>query len=189
MLEDLFDRPLTIQTWNAQVMGHIARAWYCGWTPKIAHEVRPEKLTPDLIRSLRKVEEASSVMLQICEESSKTAKDIKKLTDGLASESIMPIENKNALRELSTKLIELDSLCERLSRAAPQLKFIPAMSKVLMHNIPGSKISEISHESSEAYELLTEAVQLIQQWAHETLKLSKPRALTPKPNRDTEVTL
>lgn len=179
--EALIQRSLRIQDWNAQVMGHVARAWYCGWVPPIGQEVIRSTVSPTLIHRLRKMAETSDVLLKICDEAKRTATTLQLKSATMRSDKIMGLQQREQLRDLGRKLLELDQLVDRLVVTEPTLRGFNQMSKVLMHNLHGDHLSELGKETAEAYRQLHQGITILKDWIQHTLKLAKPVALPRAP--------
>lgn len=177
--EHILPRSLTIEAWSAQVLGHIARAWYCGWTPPIAQEITRPMIGPQLIQSLRRLSESSQVLQKVCDEAQRSAQELHLKSNRLRSEKIMKLKDRQEIQELGKKLTDLDSLMDRLSSADPALKPFSQMAKVLMHNLKGTQLSELGKESAESYRQLGKGVSILQEWIKTTLELARPVALVP----------
>jgi ADP-heptose:LPS heptosyltransferase len=179
--EALIQRSLKIRDWTSQVMGHIARAWYCGWVPPVAHEVTRQMVSPSLIRELRNLEDSSSVLSKICEEAKRTAQTLQNRSSRLKSDKVMPIGERAELQDLGKRLIELEKLLERLGKAHAPLAAFAQMSKVLMHNLKGEQLAELGRESAECYAQLGQGAQILRDWIGRTLQLARPVAVQATP--------
>jgi ADP-heptose:LPS heptosyltransferase len=176
--EPLISRKLEIPEWTSTVVGHIARAWYCGWVPPVGQGIPRERISPALVQRLRQVEESCDVMLKIFDEAGKTAATLKQRSSSLKSDKIMRLGDRDELVALGKRLQELDQLIERLAGAEPTLVTFSQMSKVLMHNMSGTRLSELGKESSSVYKQLNEGVSILRDWTKHTLKLARPVALS-----------
>jgi ADP-heptose:LPS heptosyltransferase len=172
--EPLVRRRLKLETWNSMVMGHIARAWYCGWVPQIGSEISRESLHPSLIRSLRELQEGCDVLTKVCQEAQKTAADFNQKTAFLKSDRLMPLEQKQELQSIGKKLIELDELIHRVGKTHTTLQAFSNMSRVLMHNLKGDHLHELGLETADCYRQLSEGVLMLSDWIKHTLSSAKP---------------
>jgi len=177
VFEPVLQRAMRTREWSSQVVGHIARAWYCGWTPAIGHELTRGTIDPSLIQTLRQLNDSSQVLMKICEEAKRTATQLSKKSSRLKSERLMPIHDRDELRDLGKKLTELDQLIDRLADAQTPLKAFSQMGKVLMHNLRSDQISDLSKESADCYGQLTQGISLFRDWIKHTLELAKPVAV------------
>ena len=175
--EALNRTPLTINDWFGQVIGHVARAWYCGWTPEIGKEIDRDALHPALIAALRQLDESSEVLVKICEEAKRTAIELHSRGKRLKSDKIMDLREKQELKNLAKKLHDLDLLIDRLVETQPALTVFAQMSKVLMHNLRGEALSDLGLETAESYGQLSYGVSLLREWSKFTLNLVKPKAI------------
>jgi len=179
--ESVIKRPLRVQDWSAMVMGHIARAWYCGWVPGVGHELARGQISPALVQNLRQLDETSVVLSKVYDEAISIAKRLHTKSANLKSEKIMRIKDREELREYGKKLIELDRLAERLGNTHKPLRAFSQMSKVLMHNLKSAHLSELGRESAESYKHLHEGVNIFREWVKHTLQLAKPMAVISAP--------
>jgi ADP-heptose:LPS heptosyltransferase len=175
--ESLVPRPFRIEDWSAMVMGHIARSWYCGWVPPVGQELTRGVLHPEFLKKLRELEESSGVLLKVCEEAKKTALTLRLRSGNLRSEKIMRLSDRDEIKALGIKLMELDTLMERLGKTHPPLLAFSQMSKVLMHNLKSTHLSELGKESAECYRLLGDGIKILRDWIQATLDLAKPVAV------------
>lgn len=175
------NRPhLDLDTWMGLVVGHTARAWYCGWTPGVAKELERGMIGPGLIKDLRRLEESSELLGKVCEEAGKTAALLNSRSAKLRSDRVMRLGDRDELRDLGKKLMELDALIDRLGKAHSPLKFFAQMGKVLMHNLSGDNLAELGRESAESYRLLGEGVAILRDWLRSTLAKSRPTVVQPE---------
>jgi ADP-heptose:LPS heptosyltransferase len=175
--EPLLGQALTLQDWSSQVIGHIARSWYCGWTPEVAAEVERSQIQPSFVRELRAVEESATVLVRILRESQRAAQLLHQRSRSLRSDRMVLVHDRDEIQNLSRKLVELDGLLERLVKAQPILNVFQSMSLVLMHNLRGERIGELGLETSTAYQQLAQGAEIFADWARRTLEMARPRIL------------
>lgn len=181
--EPLINRPLPLENWLAMVNGHIARAWYCGWVPATGGELSREMISPQLIQKLREISEASQVLAKICDQASRTAKELKERSSRLRSDKVMGIREREELRVLGRKLMELDGLVDRMGRVNPALAAFSHMSKVLMHNLRGNHLADLGQESADCYRQLGDGISILGEWLKHTIGLARPVAIQNEPAR------
>jgi ADP-heptose:LPS heptosyltransferase len=179
--EAISPHALKLNDWTSMVMGHIARAWYCGWVPPLGQELTRTAITPQLIQRLRQLQEAAEVLSKICDEATRTAIHLNRHSSKLKSQKIMRLRDREQIQEMSQKLQELDSLIERLGQTQPPLAAFSQMSKVLMHNLMGEQISDLGRETAECYRQLLEGVGILREWIKFTVNLARPVALRSEP--------
>jgi ADP-heptose:LPS heptosyltransferase len=172
--EPLSGNSFTEKDWMGMVVGHIARAWYCGWVPPIGQELRRERLGPVLVQKLRELDDSCSVLTQIYNEATVTALALNKKSSQLKSEKVMGLKDRSEIHELSQKLQDLELLVKRLGNTQPTLQAFLHMSKVLMHNLRGEALSELGRETAACYRQLNEGVAILREWLQFSLKLAKP---------------
>ena len=175
--EALLKRAMEIPEWTSQVMGHVARAWYCGWLPPMGQELERQRIHPKIIQSLRQLEEASIVLIKICDEGKRTAQRLQMQSLKLKSEKIMRLRDREEIQSLGKKLSELDQLINRMASAQRPLRAFAQMSKVLMHNIRGVHLSELGRESAESYAQLNHGIGILRDWIKYTLEMARPVAV------------
>ncbi|MGE0615146.1 MAG: glycosyltransferase family 9 protein [Bacteriovoracia bacterium] len=177
LFEPLIKRAFRVDDWSSIVMGQIARAWYCGWLAPVGQELSRDRIDSDLIAQLRGLDEGSQILSKVCDEAMGTAMLLAERSAKLKSERLMNLEDKRVLNELGGKLKELDALIERLANTQAPLKAFSQMSKVMMHNLNGSRVAELGKESADAYRKLGEGVKIFRDWLKHTIKLAKPMAV------------
>lgn len=175
--EPLTPQPLDLDSWMSLVLGHVARAWYCGWVPPVGQELERTRMSPVLVRQLREMEESSVVLAKICEEASRTSSELQKKTSQLKSGKIMELSDREELQELGQKLMGLDTLMERVGKAHVPLRAFSQMCKVLMHNLQGEALTELGRETSECYRQLNDGVGILRAWLKHSLDMAKPVAV------------
>jgi hypothetical protein len=181
--EPLIERPLSVDGWLGMVNGHIARAWYCGWVPPVGGELKREMISPQLIQRLRELNESTQVLAKICEQAGRSAKDLKDRSSRLRSDKVMGLKDREELRTLGRKLLDLDGLVDRMGRAQPALSGFAQMSKVLMHNLKGDHLADLGQESANCYRQLGEGVAILGDWLKHTIGLARPMAIRSEPVR------
>ncbi len=172
--EPLLLSPVGIQAWLSQVMGHIARSWYCGWAPQIGQELHRQNLNPDLIKFLRELEESVEVLRKIFEEAKNASLAMSVKYAQLPSEKLMKISDRDEIQALGNKLKDLDELAARLGQTHLPLLAFSHMKKVLMHNIRGQDLKTQGQEGAEIYEQLLLGLGILKDWVVFSLRLSKP---------------
>jgi ADP-heptose:LPS heptosyltransferase len=176
----LVKTPIEINDWCSMVMGHVARAWYCGWVPPIGKELTRGDIGPLLVQKLRELQESAHVLFKICDRGYQAALSLNQKTSSMKSDKIMGVQDREELRELGKTLMDLENLLDRLVKTQVTLLPFSKMSKVLMHHLKGEHLSELGRETADGYKQLKEGVQIFLDWAKFTLELSKPVALKPK---------
>ncbi len=179
--EPLISASLLLSDWTSMVMGHIARAWYCGWVPSVGQELKRGVISPGLIQKLRELSESSEAMSKICDEAARTATILNARSSRLRSDKIMRLDDRNELQELGRRMMEMEGLLERLGRTSAPLLAFAQMAKVLMHNLSGTQLSELGRESAVCYQQLSEGIGILREWVRHTLSMAKPVALRAEP--------
>lgn len=183
--ESITEHRQSEKEWLSLAVGHIARSWYCGWTPKLGREISRVTLSPALLQSLRKLDESASVLVRIIRESRQASTALAFKSGRLKSDRVMSVQKRDDLQELAKKLVELENLADRLIEAEPLLACFTNLSKVLMHNLDGDHLGVIAKQSAAAYRQLEEGLSILSEWVQYTLRLAKPVPLTNvKPIRE-----
>jgi hypothetical protein len=177
--EPMTQSSMDLHDWMSSVIGHIARAWYCGWVPPVGQELSRNRISPQLIQKLRELNESSNVLAQIWGEAQTVAANLSSSSSRLKSDKVMNLADRNTLAELGKKLQELDGLADRLIKTHSSLQAFMLMSKVVMHNLRGEHLTDIGKESADAYKQLADGVKILRDWLKHTLDLAKPVAVRP----------
>jgi ADP-heptose:LPS heptosyltransferase len=172
--EPVLHTSLTLDDWTAMTMGHIARSWYCGWVPQLGQEITRESIGPALVQKLRELQEATDVLSQICDQAIKTSSSLYHKSTSLKSRVVMEIQDREELQKLGNTLTDLDDLVDRLAKTHGTLMAFSQMSKVLMHNLKGTDLSEIGKETIQSYQHIHDGVQVLKEWLKHTLQLARP---------------
>jgi len=182
---------MSVQDWSSQVIGHIARSWYCGWTPEVAAEIQRSQIHPTFVRELRAIDESAGVMVRILRESQRAAQSLHQRSRTLRSDRMVLVHDREEIQSLSKKLVELDGLLERLVKAQPILSVFQTMSAVLMHNLRGERLGDLGLETSTAYQQLSQGAEIFADWARRTLEIARPKMIrtnvptkTPAPGQN-----
>jgi ADP-heptose:LPS heptosyltransferase len=185
------EKKLLFAEWSAAVTGHVARAWYCGWTPQVASETQSTALNPDLVRDLRKVSESVDVLIKVAEEGRRTSQQIQREAVRNRTRKVMRVEERARLQELALKLSEIDRLLERLVRAQPCFSPFLALQRVMMHNLSGDDISDLGRQSALVWDQVVSGARVWREWLDATTTLIRPRAVQnlkkEKPSPDLSV--
>jgi ADP-heptose:LPS heptosyltransferase len=181
LYEPLTQGMSALHEWVGMVMGHVARAWYCGWVPPVGQELDRGRFHPSLIQKLRELDESSQVLQKIWLEASQLATVLQQKSAKLKSNRLMTLPDRQDLLQTGKQLQELDALVDRLGVAQPALRGFVQMSKVLMHNLNGSGITDLGKESAESYKQLHEGVTILRDWLKHSLSLAKPVAVARAP--------
>ncbi len=175
--ETLVDQRISLENWYAQVLGHLAREWYCGWVPPVGHELERTEITPELVQNLRKLAEGVEVLDKIYEETVKASEDLYRKTKSLKSETLMKISDRERIYELGKKIEELEALSARVGTAQEPLHAIHRLAQVLMHNLTGKRVSEVAEETAGVYRFLRVGIGGLKKWTDHTLGLARPVAV------------
>lgn len=165
--------------WSGQILGHIARSWFCGWVPSIASEVQRNRLSPHIIKRARALDDAAQVLSRICNEGKNTSLELRSKALKLRSQTLMNIQERQELTDLNKKITELESLILRLGKTDPVLRAFSNLYRVLMHNLQGVLIQDLARETAECFEQIKSGAEILREWAQATLKLARPVAITP----------
>ena len=128
---------------------------------------------------LRQLEESALVLKKIFTEARNTSTLLGWKSARMKSDRVMSVQNRDELRELGKKLIELEGLSERVSSAENLLNGYVLLARVLMHNMHGEHLTELSKQSASAYKQLEEGVEILLKWITHSVNLAKPKALSP----------
>jgi hypothetical protein len=179
--ENLRRQPLSLQEWSAAVVGQVARAWYCGWTAPAGQDLDRERIRPELLRELRAMQESLRVLEKIHQQAMLACSQINEKSQKLHSEKVMRLQDREAIAHIATKLMELDTLIDRVTEIREPLKVFTFMRKIMMHELRGNGLTQISKQSAWVYQRLADAVRVYQDWTHATLALGKPRMVLTRP--------
>lgn len=175
--EPVVGKQMNKEDWTSMVIGHIARAWYCGWMPPVGQDLTREMIHPGLIQGLRELDESTQVLTRILSQAAQTAQQIYSKSQSLRSERIMGLKDRNELNALGASLRELEALLERTAQTNPALLLFSKMLKILLHQLKGSQLSELSKETIDSYKQLSEGASLFREWIAATLSVARPVAV------------
>ncbi len=175
--ESLIGSGLSMENWFSQVLGHLAREWYCGWVPPVGQEIDRAQVTPELIQSLRKLSEGIDVLDKIFNETIRSAEELVKKTKSLKSDKLMKISDREKINELGLKLQELDELSARVGNTQETLLPIHRLAQILMHNLTSKRIADVAEETVGVYRFLKIGMAVLRKWTDHTLSLARPVAI------------
>jgi ADP-heptose:LPS heptosyltransferase len=175
--ETLIDQRITLENWYGQVLGHLAREWYCGWVPPVGQELERAEVSPELVQNLRKLSEGIEVLDKVYGEMIRTADELFRKTKTLKSEHLMKVSDREKIFVLGKKLEELEQLSERVGTAQEPLQAMHRLAKVLMHNLTGKLVSEVAEETVGVYRFLRIGIAGLRNWTNHTLGLARPVAV------------
>lgn len=177
--EKIIPEGLTFESWMIRVRGQMARAWFCGWLPSIDAEVAAMKLSPELIKKIRNIQDSVQVLEKLSKQGKSIAVDLAQSAERLRSVKIMSIEDRHHIEESGKKLLEVEALISRVVQVEPELKCVFSFYQILMHNLTGTTIAQMAKESVQAFELMDEGVEIISVYAQKTLQGAKPKSVQP----------
>ncbi len=184
--ETLVNQRISLENWYGQVLGHLAREWYCGWVPPVGQELERAEISPELVQNLRKLAEGISVLDRIYGETIRASEELYRKSKSLKSETLMRVSDRETIHELGKKIEELEALSARVGTAQEPLQTIHRLARILMHNLSGKLVSEVANETVGVYRFLRIGVQGLQKWTDHTLGLARPIAVA---NRSTVVSI
>lgn len=176
--ESLTDSRLSMEDWFSQVLGHIAREWYCGWIPPVGQEIERSDVSPDLVQNLRKLSDGIDVLDKLYAEMVRSADELAQKSRSLKSDLLMKVTDREKIHQLGKKLEEIDELCERVGKTQTSLVPIHRLSKILMHNLTGKRVVDVAEETAEVYRFLRVGLVGLRNWTQHTLSLARPVAVT-----------
>jgi hypothetical protein len=176
--ESVIPAAMNFEAWMSRVRGQMARAWFCGWLPSVETEVNRMPLSPDLIKRVRALRESLVVFERLCAQGKTTAQELSVCAEHIRSGYLMSLEDRDQVDACGKKLAEIEVLMERIVAVEPELACITLIYKVLMHNLNGNELSRLSKETVQAFELLSEGLELMGVYAAATLNRAKPKSVT-----------
>jgi hypothetical protein len=168
---------LVLDDWSSMAFGDVARAWYCGWVPKTGNELNRAALTPSLLNEIRKMGEVLIEVRSRIQKSRQIANSLSKFTRGLKSQAIMRLTDRKEIHDLGRDLNILEMEISQLCQPHTVLRALSKMAEVLMHNLRGESLKELSLEAAVSYTQLEEGVEILNTWVKHTLDLARPRSL------------
>ncbi len=179
--------PINGEEWVAQVVGYLARSWYCGWAPEPANEVERDRIMPEIVRELRMLIEPASVLKQLYSKSIMISNEISQVASKLRSQNIVDIEHKQRLSVLGGELAELEKLAEKLSAIHPYFTIFTSLSKVMMHNLNDANLKRLGEQGAMAYGQLLEGVKLFEEWIRATINVVRPQEVVQNKFRTAKI--
>jgi ADP-heptose:LPS heptosyltransferase len=181
LYEPLLKKHMSYEDWCANVLGQVARYWYCGWVAPIGQEIEAYHLNPFLLQEIRKSDETTKAFLKICRELVKHTLRLSNRASKLKSENVMSISDKMEITAMGKEILEMEELLDRLGRTTYPLESFCRISKILMHNIEEEKLSGLSRQTAAHYKKMADGIKLFRDWLKHTLQLAKPRQVDVQP--------
>lgn len=168
---------LTISKWNALVAGQIARAWFCGWIAPVGQDLKRNQLSPSLLSELRVVQAAVPDLVRNIERAIAYASLIRENCRRLKSDKVMKLSDRKEVEQLGLNIQDIEQQMIALGSTHPSFQIFANMLRVMMHNIPGKSLLEVSQGTIEIYKRMAEGVQLLTRWLNHSLSLARPMSL------------
>ena len=184
VFENMLREVLSITEWSSRVVGQIARSWYCGWTAPAGKDLKHHHIRPELLRELRGLLESLEVIEKISQQAMLACSQISDRSLRLHSEKIMRLQDRESIAHIATKLFELDQLTDRVTEIKEPLKMFTYMRKVMMHELRGQGLTQVSKQSAIVYQRLNDAIRLYRDWTKATIDLAKPRMVLTRPEKE-----
>lgn len=175
--EPLIRRALLADDWVSLVLGHIARAWYCGWTPPIGQELNRDNVGPALLKDLRSLRTPCEELVRLCEEGARISDQISEKARSLVSDKVMSAEDRTVVTRLSAALQDIEAKMEKVTSEHRGLKAFSQMTRVMMHNLQGESLRELGRESAFCYRKMSEGIKTFKLWLDHTFQLTRPRVV------------
>jgi len=145
----------------------------------VGSELDRKNIRPQLLQDLRVLNESSGVLARVCSEALRTAEQFQSKSEGLKSDKLMSVSDRQELETMGRKLLELQKLIERLAAADQNLGLFSTMLTVMLHNLEGDQIADISKETMLSFKQLEQGALLMRSWIQHTLKMARPAAVAP----------
>lgn len=165
------------EAWIYRVRGQMARAWFCGWLPSIDQEVAKLNLSPDLIKKIRAVNESIQMLEKLALQGRSTAVELGQLAQKNKSGYLMSIEDRDLIEDYGKRLLEVESLINRVVQVQPELRCLLRWYQQMMHNLESPTVAGMAKETVHAFDLMSEGVELLSAYTRKTLEIAKPKAV------------
>jgi hypothetical protein len=166
------------EAWIYRVRGQMARAWFCGWLPSIDQEVAKLSLSPGLIKRIRSVNESILVIERLVNESRATAVSLANLAQKTKNSYLMSVEDRTHIEESGKKLLEVEELMSRVTHLEPEMHCLLMWYQQLIHNLSSETLFGMAKETVQAFDLVTEGLDLLAAYTQKTLERAKPKSVS-----------
>jgi len=180
VFEDIEKKSITYKEWISKVNSHIARVWFCGWAPNVEQELEQSRIDFRLLKELREIKDP---VYQVCELMTKcvdVASDLATLSEISSDSQVMSVERKDKVQRLGGELSKADRVLDEMSSKFPILRVLSQSSRVMMHNLHGDELLDISLESLKAYKRLSDGAFVIKEWVDKTFYIAKPKPISKR---------
>lgn len=164
--------------WIYRVRGQMARAWFCGWLPEVDAEVAKLSLTPSLVKRIRTLGESVVVLERLSQEGRMAAIHLKNASERTKTGYLMSVDDRAEIEDSGKKLLEVEGLMARVVSVEPELDGLLQWYRQMIHNLSSQTIAGMAKETANAFDLVTEGLDLISAYTKKTLELAKPKAIT-----------
>ena len=168
------------EAWIYRVRGQMARAWFCGWLPGVEQEVAKLNLTPALIKRIRALQDSMNVIEKVVREGRETALRLEACGKKSKVGYLMSLDDRNEIEEAGKKLLEVEALILRVAQVEPELGCLLKWYQQMIHNLSSTTISGMARETADAFDLVTEGLDLISAYTKKTLEQARPKAINPE---------
>ncbi len=182
-------QPREFEAWMYRVRGQMARAWFCGWLPSIEQEVAKLTLSPELVKRIRSVNDSVQVIEKLAIQGRNVALELSQCAQKSKTGYLMSVEDRDLIEEHGKKLLEVEALIARVIQVEPELRCLLRWYQQMMHNLDGQTVAQMAKETMQAFDLMTEGLELVSAYTKRTLDQAKPKSVTSniRPIRDQDL--
>jgi hypothetical protein len=176
---DLLKHGTTKPEWDRIAMARILRSWLCGWVPELNTDLNQMNPSVELADALMKSFESWPVARRITNEAIQCSLRLQDIAVNRRSLRMMGEEEDQTIRDLGAKIAELELLLTRLGQVETSISPIVQMQRLLMHNLPGSGLSEVAISTQQVWEMVAQAIDL-----NEELARAVPKQILKIPSKE-----
>jgi ADP-heptose:LPS heptosyltransferase len=165
------------EAWMYRVRGQMARSWFCGWLPSIDQEVAKLSLNPTLIKRIREIHESILLLEKLASQGRSFAAELFQASSKTKNGYLMSVEERDHIEGFGKKIIEVETLMDRVIQVEPELRCLLKWYQQLMHNLTGATIPAMAKETIHGFDLMAEGVDLLLVYTQKTLETARPKAV------------
>jgi len=173
--EQMIEKSFSLEDLMKMIIGQVARKWFCGWAPPVGGGISSDLFTNKLIASLRELKESLFVLKKISIKSENICIEFKKRSSSIKKPYLMKTEDKNKILKLNDDLNQIEKLFYRTVQLHPELLFLLNSLKAFLHGPATEDLNEAVDKSLRAYQMTTEAIDVVEKWVNYSLDINKPK--------------
>jgi hypothetical protein len=149
--------------------------------PSIDVETARIQLSPALITRVRAIQESLLVLNKLSIEGKIVAGELRVAAESIRNHYLMRLEDREMIENYGKKIAEVEALMARVGNVEPELACMIIWYQGMMNHLRGETVAEMARETTHAFDLIHEGIELISAYCEKTLARAKPRSISATP--------